>query len=136
MNGGTISWNCRKQDLLTLSSTEAEYVGLSKLSKELIWLKRLGAVFDLKAKATTVVFTDNQSCIKIVPDHKFSNRTKHIDTRFHHIKDLVEKSEVELKFFPTNENIADMFTKPLEAIKLDKFRRSAHLEGEFKRDHS
>lgn len=128
INGGALGWACRKQQLVSLSTTEAEFVALSETTKELMWLKRLCKEFCVEVEATTSIFTDSQTCMKIIGNDGFSDRTKHIDTKFHYTKDMAEKKEVKLLYCPTEENIADMLTKPLASIKLGKLRRKAHLE--------
>lgn len=128
VNGGALSWCCRKQQLVSLSTTEAEFVALSETTKELIWLKRLCKEFDIDIDETTNIFTDSQSCMKIITNDGFSDRSKHIDTKYHYTRDMVERSEVELVYCPTDENIADMLTKPLGSVKLAKLRRKANLE--------
>lgn len=81
-NGGTISWTCRKQTCVSLSTAEAEFVALSEASQEALWLKRL--LTDLGENLPNVTMNeDNQSCLKMLDSEKFSNRTKHIATRFH-----------------------------------------------------
>lgn len=124
-NHGTISWACRKQSCVTLSSTEAELVALCEASKEAIWLRRL--LFDLGEvqQQSTIIFEDNQSCIKQLQSEKFSNRTKHVDTKFHFIKDLNDK-ELTFIYCPTEDMVADILTKPLQRVRTEKLR---HLCG-------
>lgn len=129
VNGGALGWSCRKQNLVAMSSTEAEFIALSEATKELVWLKRLCAEFDVDIEDTTPIFTDSQSSMKIITNDGFSDRSKHIDTKFHYTKDMVTKKEVRLIYCPTDENIADMLTKPLGSIKLAKMRKKAGLEG-------
>ena len=78
-NGSPISWSCKKQIRTALSSTEAKYISLADASQEAIWLRRLLKDFNLMQKGPTLIFEDNQSCLKLVENNKFSNRTKHID---------------------------------------------------------
>ena len=66
VNGGAVSWSCRKQDLIALSSTEAEYIALSETCKETIWLKRLMKLFDANDCSPTLILTDSQSCLKMI----------------------------------------------------------------------
>lgn len=121
LNGGTISWSCRKQVSVSLSSTEAEYIALSEGCQELVWIK--GICSDLKVKCgQTTIHADNQSCIKMVENEKFSNRTKHIDTRYHFIRDMKEKGDIQLEYVPTEDNIADLLTKPLGPKRIDYLR--------------
>lgn len=125
INGGAIAWCCRKQDIVYLSSTEAENVALSEACKETMWLKRLVKIFDLNYPCGIKGFTDSQSCIKMTKNDKFINRTKHIDTKFHFTKDLVSKGEIKLQYVEAENNIADMFTKPLGSVKIAHLRKLA-----------
>lgn len=114
----TISWACRKQTCVAISSTEAEYIALGEASQECIWIRRLLEDFLIKKQKTTVMFEDNQSCLKLVNTRKFSNRTKHIDTKFHFVRDLKQKGLIDYKYCPTDRMLADMLTKPLSKLKL------------------
>jgi len=121
MLGGTISWACRKQNCVSLSSTEAEYIALAEACQEVIWLRNLCNDFDIMCETTTVN-VDNQSCVKMCENKKFSNRTKHVDTKYHFTADLKSKDVVDFKYCPTEENIADMLTKPLKNVRLKLLR--------------
>lgn len=125
--GGTISWACRKQTCIALSTAEAEYISLGEASKEIIWMRDLLEDFDEKQTGPTTIFEDNQSCIKMVTNKKYSNRTKHIDTKFHFVKDLVEKNIIQLQYCASENMIADLLTKPLAATKLKALREACHL---------
>lgn len=127
-NGGIVSWCSRKQDIVSLSSMEAEYIALSESCKELKWVKMLiGSFNEYVVSDKTIVYTDSQSSMKLISNQKFSNRSKHIDTKYHYIKNLVDSGEVELKYCSTDQNIADMMTKPLGSIKLKKFANDCGL---------
>lgn len=127
VNGGAISWSCRKQDVVSLSSTEAEYVALTETCKEVTWLREIGKGFDLRLPEVITIFTDNQSCISMIGNEKFSNRTKHIDAKYHYIREQVTSGRIRLEYCPTAENIADLMTKPLGSIKTEKLREMAKL---------
>lgn len=127
INGGTVSWSCRKQDLVTMSTTEAEYVALSETCKEMSWLKRISKEMKINVPAVTTIFTDSQSAMNMINNQKFSNRTKHIDIKYHFVKDQVMTGEVKLEYVSTDKNIADMLTKPLGATKIAQLREAAGL---------
>jgi transposase InsO family protein len=128
INGGTVTWCSRKQEVVSLSSMEAEYIALSESCKEVKWVKMLiGSFFEFVIPDKITLQTDSQSSMKLITNQKFSNRSKHIDTKYHYVKHLVESGEVELKYCSTDENIADMMTKPLGAIKLKKFTERCGL---------
>lgn len=127
VNGGAISWSSRKQDNVALSSCEAEYVALTETCKEVTWLKQIAIALDINVKGPITIFTDSQSCIAIIENQKFSNRTKHIDARYHYIKEEVTSGRIKLIYVPTNDNIADLMTKPLQHTKINQLRTMAGL---------
>lgn len=116
--GGSISWGCRKQTCVALSSTEAEYIALTEACQERIWIQRLLEDLQHKTKEPVIIFEDNQSCLKMLQNKKFSNRTKHIDTKYHYVNDLYKEGSVKFEYCPTEEMLADMMTKPLKGVKL------------------
>lgn len=126
--GGTISWACRKQISVSLSSTEAEYIALSEATQELIWQQRLAQDFSINIQYPVKILADNQSAIKMIDNHKFSNSTKHIETRYHYIKDIKEQGLINVKYVPAEDNIADMLTKALGGIKIKELRTKAGLQ--------
>lgn len=120
LNGGTVSWCCRKQKTVALSSTEAEYIAMAEACQEVIWLRRLCNEFGIQNNDATELRVDNQSCMKMVDNQKFSNRTKHIDIKYHFIQNIKEEGIVNLKYCESEKNVADVLTKPLNSIKLEK----------------
>ena len=92
LHGSTISWGFRKQTCVSLSSTEDEHIALAEATQEGIWLRRLIEDFNgKKIEEKIVIYEDNQSCIKLIDNKKFSKRTKHIVTKFHFIRGLKKK---------------------------------------------
>lgn len=125
--GGTISWACRKQSCVSLSTAEAEFVALSEASQEAIWLQRL--LRDLGENVPTVQLNeDNQSCLKMLQSEKFSNRTKHIDTRYNFAKDLYQTGVIKYVYCPSEVMVADLLTKPVARIRVEQLRRLSGLE--------
>lgn len=126
-NGGVLSWCCRKQNIVTLSSCEAEYVALCETAKEIVWIKNLMKDFGQEMDDPIVIYTDSQSAMSMIEREKFSNRTKHVDIKYHYVKDLVQQGLIKLKYCSTEVNVADMLTKPLGRLKLTQLRNMAHL---------
>jgi len=90
IDGGAVSWSSKKQEIVSLSTTESEYVVATHGMKEALWLRNLLAkAFEPIADATTL-FSDNQSAIALTWDHQFHPHTKHIDMRYHFIHWVVE----------------------------------------------
>ena len=128
MNGGTVSWCCRKQDIVSLSSAESEYIALAETCKEVIWLRGVLKEMDTKQEEATTIHTDSQSCIAMIKNQRFSNKTKHIDVRYHFIRDQMEKKTINLSYVSTEENTADLMTKPLGGTKVEYHRKRMGLE--------
>mgnify|MGYP002654744487 CR=1 FL=1 len=123
LNGGLISWCCRKQDIIALSSAESEFVAITETCKELMWIKSVIQELNVSQKTPITVMTDSQSCIALIENQKFSNRSKHIDTKYHFFRDHVVNKKISLKYVSSGENVADLMTKPLGPLKL-KYHRS------------
>jgi hypothetical protein len=84
-----ISWQSRKQSSIALSTVEAEYIDVCSASCEAIWLRKLlTGLFDLEMEATTIL-CDKQSCIKMIENRVFHDKSKHIEIRYHYIRDMV-----------------------------------------------
>ncbi|EFN71546.1 Copia protein, partial [Camponotus floridanus] len=111
--GAIISWCCRKQSCVALSSTEAEFMALSDACKEAIWLRSVLGHFQVDMSQPTIIFEDNQSCLALINPEGFSNRTKHIDTRRFFVKDHINNGTIKCEYCKTEEMLADMCTKPL-----------------------
>jgi len=115
LNNSAISWKSKKQQIVALSSMEAEYISLSSTAKEGIWLKKLET--DLNINETTLeIKEDNQSTIKTAQEFIHNDRSKHIDVRYHWIRDLIEKQKLILTYCPTEDMTADIFTKSLGKV--------------------
>lgn len=120
INGAAVSWRSKKQSIIALSSMEAEYISLCDAAKEGIWLSRLSKDFGFSVPLT--ILEDNQSTIKTAQNEIFNERSKHIDVRYHFIREMVNLKQLDLVYCPTTDMIADALTKPLERVKLEKFR--------------
>jgi hypothetical protein len=117
-----ILWLSRKQTSVALSTTEAEYIAACSTSSEVVWLRKLLAgLFDLELEVTCI-FCDNQSCIKLSENPVFHDKSKHVEIKYHYIRDLVQKGVVKLQYIGTDEQIADVLTKPLSKVKFEYFR--------------
>lgn len=126
--GGLVSWSSKKQDVVAISTTESEYYALAETIREVNWLKELLTDFNIIVKTPVPIFMDSQSCLKMVTNEKLSNRTKHIAVRMQFAKDNVRTGKVQLNYIPTEDNIADMLTKPLAGTKIKYLRELALLK--------
>ena len=125
INGGAISWSSRKQELVTLSTAEAEYVAATHAAKEAIWLcKLIGKLFPTLLASTTPLYCDNQATLKLATDDNYHARTKHINIRYHFIQHVIATGVLKLLYCPTEDMLADMFTKALP-----KWKVAAHIHA-------
>lgn len=127
-NGGTIGWTCQKQSFVATSTCEAEYISLSEAAKEIKWIRQLLGDMLQSVNKPTEIYNDNQSCLRILNEEKFSFKTKHMDTRYKMTKDLVKKNIIQCIYCPTNEMIADLLTKSLPPIKHNYFCEECNLK--------
>lgn len=118
--GGTISWCSRKQSSVALSSTEAEYVSVAEACQEALLLKQLLQDFGEDHENPAIIYEDNQSCLRILENDKTSQRTKHIDIKYHFAKDLCQRGDIQFIFCPTTDMTADLLTKPLSKQRMLK----------------
>ncbi|CAI7914892.1 unnamed protein product [Closterium sp. NIES-54] len=116
---GPISWQSSKQELIALSSAEAEYIALCSATKEGLYLRELLEEAKLAQLPSFSLFYDNQSAIRIANKNGFANRTKHIALRYFFVKDEIEKGRLELSYCPTSEMAADYLTKKLGKSKFE-----------------
>lgn len=125
--GHTVSWASRKQATVSLSSTEAEYVALTEAICELKWIRKLLAELEIDCAEPVVVFEDNQSCIKIADEPKERKRMKHLNIKYHFIREAIANNEVELQYKSTDEQVADIMTKALGRNLFIKHRENLNL---------
>ena len=108
-------WRSKKQACVALSTAEADYVALSSAAQESIWLRRLISELGSPLKTAITIYEDNQSAIAMIKNSQFHGRAKYIDIKYHFICEQVNGGHIKLKYCPTDETTADMFTKPLSA---------------------
>lgn len=119
LSGAVVTWSSRKQPIIILSTTEDEFIVVTGSSCQAIWmqlvLKKIGYI----GSESTVIFCDNSSTIKLPRNPVMHDRSKHIDVRYHFLRELVNDGVVQLQFCGTRQHITDIFTK---SLKLELFR--------------
>ncbi len=121
LNGGAVLWSAKRQEIISLSTTESEYVAATHAAKEALWLRSLLSQLFYPLSEPTALFGDNQSAIALTKDHQYHPRTKHIDVRFHFIRWVVEQEKLRLVYCPTADMVADTLTKVLPSAKVKHF---------------
>src|SRR6266571_7653812 len=118
LDGGAISWSSRKQEIVTLSTAEAEYVAATHAAKEAIWLRKLLAELFPYLLTPTPLHCDNQAALKLATDDNYHACTKHIDLHFHFVRQIVASGTLKLLYCPTEDMVADILTKALPKWKV------------------
>lgn len=117
MARGAISWLCKKQPTVALSTTESEYMALSAAAQEAIWLTQLQAEIVDRVGTDVTIFCDNKSAINLTEKGTYSARTKHISIKHHFVRELVSSGKLKIQHINTLEMVADILTKALPISK-------------------
>jgi hypothetical protein len=108
----TIDWRAKQQEVVALSSAESELISACSATQTAIYIRQLLMDLGFKQDEPTVIMEDNQACIAMSNNPITHKRMKHIDVRFHFVREKVESKEVELVYIPTQHQLADILTKP------------------------
>lgn len=121
-NGTPISWRSQKQRTIALSTCEAEYISLASATQEAKFLYQVYEdMFQTGESVQSVnIHVDNQGAISLAKNPVHHKRTKHIDIKYHFVREEVQKGFVKLTYVPTEINVADAFTKPLSKVRLNR----------------
>jgi ATP-binding cassette subfamily B (MDR/TAP) protein 1 len=122
--GGAVSWQSKLQKCIALSTTEAEYIAATDASKELLWMKNFLKELSVKQEKFTL-HCDSQSAIDLSKNSTYHSRTKHIDVRYHWIRNALENRLMQIVKIDTKWNPSDMMTKPLTKEKYELCRKLA-----------
>jgi hypothetical protein len=127
MAKGLISWTSRAQKTIALSSTEAEYMALSDCSRQVVWMHTLLGELGFHLEPIPIC-GDNQGSIFIASNPVTEKRSKHIDIRYHYVREVISRGITNIYFIDGEENPADLLTKNLGSVKFHKFRAVLGLE--------
>ena len=116
-----ISWSSKRQNLVTQSSCESKYVVLSETKKKAIWLRSLLLQLHAILKILIVIWVDNQETIALDENLEFHRRIKHIDAKWHWVREAIEDEKLLVKYILINLIIVDDLTKTLTSIKFNRF---------------
>eukprot|EP00253_Pinus_taeda_P033567 PITA_33567 len=122
LGSGPITWACKKQSAISLSSVEAEYRGAIEASKEALWLHQILSEFAYQQQHPTTLWCDSQSSIQLCKDPFQHQRNKHIELHMHFIRNLIHDHVLEVQYCSIDDQVADIFTKALIGAKFTKLR--------------
>ena len=117
--GGPISWESKRQETVALSTVESEYMAFTRATTQALWTIKFFAEIGLPVTKPITIFADNNGSISNSINNKNYRQTKHINVKFHFVKEHTKKGEIIFTYIPSSDNLADLFTKPLphETIK-------------------
>jgi hypothetical protein len=119
--GAAVAWSSRRQQSIALSSTEAEIIAASDAALEVVYLRGVLREMGLAQTKPTVLYVDNQGAVELSKDQKSCQRSRHVERRYLKIRELVAAGVIEVKFIPTADNPADIFTKSgIDTATVDK----------------
>ena len=122
-HNGPVSWSSKKQPCTALSTTEAEYVAACEATKTAVWLSYLLQDFTGTEQLKVPIHCDNQGAVRLAYNAEFHQKTKHISLKYHYIREQVAEGRIEVKYVRTNDQLADIFTKPLPKSKFCEMRK-------------
>ena len=130
MGDTTFTWTSKKQPIVTLSTCEAEYIAATSGVCHAMWLRSLLKELQMFQEEVTEIFVANKSTLALAKNPIFHDRSKHIDTRYHFIRECIARKEVHLEFVKSHDQVANILTKPL---KYDTFNKLRALLGVIKK---
>lgn len=121
--GPAISWKSKKQPTVALSTCEAEYIGLATTTQESMYLAQLLSGIDNREYRCTKMYGDNQGAIALSKNPVNRQRSKHIDVKYHFIRDALSEGKIDIAYCPSEDMVADILTKPVAKFKIVKFKK-------------
>ena len=123
MGNNLVSWISKKQNFISLSTAEAEYIAVGSCCTQLLWMQKLLHDYGICQEHLSI-YSDNTSVINISKNPVQHSRTKHIEIRHHFIRELVEDGTITLEFIHTNDQKADLLTNPLDSKRFEFLRQN------------
>ncbi|KAK6158859.1 hypothetical protein DH2020_006173 [Rehmannia glutinosa] len=123
-----VSWFSKKQNSIATSTAEAEYIAAGSCCAQVLWMRQQLIDYEIEEKKKFQLYMcDNTSAIAITHNPVLHSRTKHIDVRYHFIRDHVEKKDITLEYISTDKQLADIFTKPLCESRFEELKNELGL---------
>ena len=124
-----ISWKSGKQRTVARSSTEAEYKALADGTAEILWIRALLSDLHFSSDPMTILWCDNLGATYLSVNPIFHARTKHVEVDYHFVRDRVAKKEIAVRFISSQDQLADVLTKPLPHASFTYFRSKLHVDS-------
>ena len=127
MGSGAISWASKLQPVVTLSTTEAEYLSAVSAGQEILWLRSLFSEMGFEIKGASSLHLDNQSAIAVTRNPEHHGRMKHLDVRHFWLRDVVKAGVIDVRYISTKDMPADIMTKSLPKATVENMRAMVGL---------
>jgi hypothetical protein len=121
-----VFWASKKQNSVALSTSEAEYIAAGHCCAQLLWMRQTDRDYGYKL-SEVLLLCDNESAIRMADNPVEHSRTKHIDIRYHFLRDHQQKGDIEIAYMSTHNQLADIFTKPLYEKTFSKLRNELNI---------
>ena len=129
LGSAPISWLLLKQKVVALSTCEAEYVAAATAACQVVWLRRLlGELIGVESHPPALM-VDHQPAITLAKNPVLHDRSKHIDVKFHFLRDCINGGQIVIEFVETSRQLADILTKPLGHLRLTELKEMIGMEG-------
>ncbi|SOV08934.1 uncharacterized protein UDID_17790 [Ustilago sp. UG-2017a] len=125
--GNLVAWKSATQKCVSLSAVEAEFIAATEATREVLFLKQLLHSIGI-ATGTPTVYSDNTGCIQVSKDPAQHWKLKHIDTKYHFVRNNIQEGRVQIKYVDTTRNLADVLTKPIGRQSMQQARSGLHLQ--------
>ena len=122
LGSAVFSWNSKKQETVTQSTAEAEFVAVTAAVNQALWLKKILLDLNLEQKESTEILVDNQAAISIFNNPVFHGKTKHFNIKLFFLREVQKDGSIILIYCKTEQQVADIFTKPLPVSKFEFLR--------------
>ncbi|XP_074579105.1 secreted RxLR effector protein 161-like [Curcuma longa] len=124
LGSAIFSWSSKKQQVVALSTTEVEYIAVTNCATQAIWLRKILDFLQHKQDDSTIIFCDNKSTIALSKNPVFHGRSKHIDIKYHKIREWVAEKQINIEYCPSEYQVADIFTKPMKTENFLKLKKA------------
>lgn len=123
LGGQLVGWTSRRQDVVALSSTESEYISDCEGAKDAAWIRQLLQELQVKGTATPVLVTDSEGAAHLAKTNAFLRRTRHINHRYHYLRQEVKAGNLKIQWVKGSENQADPLTKLLPMTVVQEWKK-------------
>jgi hypothetical protein len=124
VGSGVTSWSSKRQSIVALSTTEAEYVAATSAGAESIWMEQLLDELGYLMTNAPTLHMDNQSALSVAKNPEHHGRMKHLDLQFFWLREAIDAGQLQVQYLPTSDMPADILTKALPQVQVEQHRKS------------